>query len=166
MRLEWPLVIGSHFPAQYAYKHVHHFRLQRPNSLLFLTDWREDRGSVYPPSTAVFNLCDNRINKYTMHRKFKCVSYWFTLAPLLSIYIYIYVKNTELYTAISPQREREAVRIYARGTAALPHWSFKSPTRRQGRSGSNVNNVLCSSTHPVGQLLHTQSRFIQWNCLE
>ena len=28
-----PLVFGSHFPALYANKHVHHFRLQRPNAV-------------------------------------------------------------------------------------------------------------------------------------
>lgn len=36
--LESPHVIGSHFPSLQANKHIHYLFLQRPNTLLLLTD--------------------------------------------------------------------------------------------------------------------------------
>lgn len=59
MRLQWPLVIRSHFSALYANKHMHHFRLQRPNALLVLT-WIEMKLLLWPhwlldKNTTLFN---------------------------------------------------------------------------------------------------------------
>ena len=40
VRLEWPLVIGSHSPTLYANTHAHHCCLQTPNAVsLFVCDW-------------------------------------------------------------------------------------------------------------------------------